>query len=183
MAAAGQTTAPPQPVGAPPGAPPPPVGEPPGGADATAAAAGSANVNDWQIVPVDTRADIVVAQSPDRIQFRIGSKKNRFVYVPSDFTFRDHPVYQCMRGSDTAMGQYGVYWLYRCSSGWWMCVEAHMDSDDPIRDGSPQFKTESNSIDDISVEREYLAWQHWDELWGKWSDGVVMSPTRRVPMF
>ena len=47
-----------------------------------------------------------------------------------------------------------------------VCVEAYVESPDPIRDGIPQFKTQGNHIEDIAVECDALAWQHWDERMG-----------------
>ena len=145
-------------------------------------AAGSANVNNnWQIEPVASASDsLLIRRTPEGVRFRIGPPRNGFLYGPSDLTFQGNPVYQCLRGSQAGLPSHRVYWLYRCSSGCWICLEADAHSDHPIADGSPQFKTESASIDDISVECDRVAWQHWDEVSGMWSAAVMMFPTTRL---
>ena len=163
---------------APPAEPePPPGAAPAAGGAAAAAAAGQAAAGqaDWQIVPVTPTDDAVERRD---VQFRIGSRRNGFIYTWSSFTFMGNPVYQCQRGS--GLQPVDVYWLYRCAAGPWICVEAFIERTDPIRDGAPQFKPLGDNIDDISVECDALAWQHWDERSAVWSPDTMMFPTTRL---
>ena len=121
--------------------------------------------------------EVPAAERPSQ-QFRIGPMKNGFVYTGSLFSFMNHPVYVCDRGS--GVHPVDVFWLYRCAGGAWLCVEAYTESQDPIRDGAPQFKTQGDDIDDISVNRDALAWRYWDELRGEWSSSTMMPPTTRL---
>ena len=179
------TTAPPPPAREPPAAPPPPAGEAPEALEALPEAPPEAPpppAANWQIAPVDPQPlaanNLQIVPVTGVPGFRIGSRRNGFVYTLSRWAFLGNPVYQCTRGS--GISPLDVYWLYRCAAGHWLCAEAFSESADPIRDGVPQFKTVGHNIDDISVECDALAWQHWDEHSAQWSQRSMTFPTAHV---
>ncbi|MCP4243064.1 MAG: hypothetical protein GY772_21125 [bacterium] len=111
------------------------------------------------------------------VRFRAGSTRNAFDYCRSHYTFGDHRVWVCSRGSGLEPGM--VYWLYRSSSGQWLCVEAIRSSTDPISEGIPQFRTIGSQIRDISEPAEALLWQYWNTASGSW-EGKTSFPTVRI---
>jgi hypothetical protein len=82
--------------------------------------------------------------------FRIGPEINQYIYTEhEDIIDAVHqlPVYQCSRDIDQEESMRKCLWLFKTEDGYWQANSAPRDSRDPIKEGSPIFRSYEPNVD------------------------------------
>ena len=98
--------------------------------------------------------------------FRIGSEYHGYVYTETLMMDPWHhaSVFKCVRDVNLHRRDHALF-LYKSGAGHWVAVSAAANSDDPILDGQPVFRT--LEVADPTVSG-WHRWRQWDTVSSTW---------------